>query len=112
MPEWPTHMIVVVKSSNGTDLRLVDLGDSSVTITQQKNIDTSRAFFKVEFKDTPSKLVGEAGHGWAHIQHLLDQAAVLFAFEQVGGSQAALDMAKAYSWRDLLLDGKLGPIKP
>ena len=97
---------------HGTDLRLVDLSDDSVTVTQQKNLDTSRAFFKVEFKNTPSKLIGESGKGWQYIQHLLDQAAVLFAFEQVGGSQAALDMAKAYSWRDLLLDDKLGPIKP
>jgi alkylation response protein AidB-like acyl-CoA dehydrogenase len=103
-----THMIVVVKSSNGSDLRLLDLGDSSVTITQQKNIDTSRAFFKIEFKDTPSKLVGEAGHGWAHIQHLLDQAAVLFAFEQVGGSQAALDMAKAYSLERFAFGRQIG----
>jgi acyl-CoA dehydrogenase len=103
-----THMIVIVKSSNGSDLRLVDLGDSSVTITQQKNIDTSRAFFKIEFKDTPTKLVGEAGHGWAYIQHLLDQAAVLFAFEQVGGSQAALDMAKAYSLERFAFGRQIG----
>ena len=86
-----SQIVVVVKSNRGTDLRLVDHDDPSVTVTPQKNLDTSRAFFKVEFKDTPSKLIGESGNGWAYIQHLLDQAAVLFAFEQVGGSQAALD---------------------
>ena len=103
-----SHMIVVVKSSAGTDLRLVDLDDASVTVTQQKNLDTSRAFFKVEFKDSPSKLIGESGDGWTYIQHLLDQAAVLFAFEQVGGSQAALDMAKAYSLERFAFGRQIG----
>ena len=103
-----SQMIVVVKSSTGTDLRLVDLNEPSVTVTQQKNIDTSRAFFKVEFKDTPSRLIGESGEGWTYIQHLLDQAAVLFAFEQVGGSQAALDMAKAYSMERFAFGRQIG----
>ncbi len=40
-----TQMIVVVKSNAGTDLRLVDLNDASVTVTPKKNLDTSRAFF-------------------------------------------------------------------
>ena len=42
-----SHMILVVKSQSGTDLRLVNLGDASVTITPQKNLDTSRAFLKL-----------------------------------------------------------------
>ena len=91
-----SQMIVVVKSSAGTDLRLVDLNDDSVTVSPQKNLDTSRAFFKVEFKNTPSKLIGESGKGWQYIQHLLDQAAVLFAYSmerfafgrQIGSYQA------------------------
>ena len=103
-----SHMIVIVKSNTGTDLRLVDLDDDSITVTQQKNLDTSRAFFKVEFNDAPSKLIGESGKGWTYIQHLLDQAAVLFAFEQVGGSQASLDMAKAYSMERFAFGRQIG----
>ncbi len=103
-----SQMITIVKSNTGTDLRLIDLNDPSVTVTPQKNIDTSRAFFKVECKDTPSKLLGKPGEGWSYIQHLLDQAAVLFAFEQVGGSQAALDMAKAYSMERFAFGRQIG----
>ena len=103
-----SQMIVVVKSNSGTDLRLVDLSDASVTVTMQKNLDTSKAFYKVEFDQTPSKLIGETGQGWSYIQHLLDQAAVLFAFEQVGGSQAALDMAKAYSMERFAFGRQIG----
>jgi alkylation response protein AidB-like acyl-CoA dehydrogenase len=103
-----THMIVCARSKEGTDLMLVDLSDPSVSVHQQKNIDTSRAFFKVEFNDTPSKLVGKTNEGWDYIQHLLDQAAVLFAFEQVGGSQAALDMAKGYSLERFAFGRQIG----
>ncbi len=92
-----THMIVVASSNQATDLRLVDLSDPSIIITPQKNIDTSKAFYKVEFNNTPSQLLGDTGKGWDYIQDLLNQAAVLFAFEQIGGAQAALDMAKAYA---------------
>ena len=34
---------------------------------------------------------------WGAIERLLDRAAILFAFEQVGGAQAALDMAVAFA---------------
>ena len=103
-----SHMIVVAKSSQGIELRLADLQDSSITVTPQKNIDTSKSFYKVEFNNTPSTLIGQSGEGWNYIQHLLDQAAVLFAFEQVGGSQAALDMAKAYSLERFAFGRQIG----
>ena len=103
-----SHMIVVAQSNGGTELRLVDLKDASITISSQKNIDTSRAFFKVEFQDTPSQLLGKSGEGWTYIQRLLDQAAVLFAFEQVGGSQSALDMAKAYAMERFAFGRQIG----
>ncbi len=35
--------------------------------------------------------------GWPDVMRLLERAAILFAFEQVGGAQAALDMAVAYA---------------
>ena len=41
--------------------------------------------------------LGEKGEGWSMIQNILNRAAVLFAFEQVGGAQVALDEAKKYS---------------
>ena len=38
-----------------------------------------------------------AATGWDLIQRLLDRAAILFAFEQVGGADASLQMAKSYA---------------
>jgi len=37
------------------------------------------------------------GEGWPLVRRLLDRAAVLLAFEQVGGAQASLDMAREYA---------------
>ncbi|GIS51715.1 MAG: hypothetical protein Ct9H90mP27_2060 [Gammaproteobacteria bacterium] len=34
------------------------------------------------------------------------RAAVLFAWEQVGGAEAALKQAKEYAWADTLLEGR------
>lgn len=40
---------------------------------------------------------GTADSGWDAVQRVLDRAAVLFAFEQVGGADACLQMACAYA---------------
>jgi acyl-CoA dehydrogenase len=37
------------------------------------------------------------GGGWGSVQRVLERAAILFAFEQIGGAAACLDMAKAYA---------------
>ena len=39
--------------------------------------------------------------------NLLDRAAVLFSFEQLGGAEACMDMAKEYAMGDMLLEGQL-----
>ena len=45
----------------------------------------------------PAELLGKPGEGWALTQKLLDRAAILFAWEQVGGADAALKQAKEYA---------------
>ena len=35
--------------------------------------------------------------GWLEIEKILDQSAVLFSFEQIGGAEAAMNMAKDYA---------------
>jgi acyl-CoA dehydrogenase len=45
----------------------------------------------------PAQPLGEGAQGWAGVERLLDRAAVLMAFEQVGGASACLDMAVAYA---------------
>lgn len=95
--EVSTHSILVTKSANGINLRLIDHAHESVTIKHQQNIDESRGHFLIECNKTPSKLIGGEANGWELYESIINQAAVLFSFEQIGGSQASLDMSINYA---------------
>ena len=92
-----THAIVVAKSNKGISLQLVDLSATGVTIEHQENIDESRGHFSITFNNVQTKLLGDEVSGWELYESLINQAAVLFSYEQVGGSQASLDMAINYA---------------
>ena len=106
--ELATHAVVLVKGAKGPELRLVDLNSDGVEISLQKNLDKSRSFYKVGFNNAQSSLLGDQGSGWESHVHIMDQAAVLFAFEQVGGSQQALDMAKEYAMERYAFGRQIG----
>lgn len=93
---------VVVVNSGGTgeqaiSLAIVDLRGAGVSREDVRTIDPTRKHARLTFKDAPAELMGPAGQGWSQLQRILDGAAVLFAFEQVGGTEAALEMARDYS---------------
>lgn len=75
---------------------LVDLRSQTVSRAAQGSIDPTRPLATLTFADTPAEPLGE-GAGWDTLQRILDRAAVLFAFEQVGGADAALEMVRNYS---------------
>lgn len=95
--EVATHVIVVAKTKNGTSLQLVDLSSNGVTLEHQENIDESRGHFSINFQDVKSEVIGDDTNGWNLYESIIDQAAVLFSYEQIGGSQASLDMAINYA---------------
>lgn len=93
---------VVLVNSGGTgeqaiSLAIVDLKAAGVTREVLRTIDPTRSHATITFKDTPAELMGSAGKGWSQLSRVFDGAAVLFAFEQVGGSEAAIEMARDYS---------------
>jgi alkylation response protein AidB-like acyl-CoA dehydrogenase len=93
--------IVAARTSDdparGLSLFLVDLTGPGVTRTSLTTVDPTRSHARIVLADTPAEPLGPAGEGWALVERLLDRAAVLVAFEQVGGAQAALDMAREYA---------------
>lgn len=89
--------VVLAKGSAGLGLYWVDLRQDSVTRTTVTTVDPTRNSASLTFAKTPAKLLGKAGSGWDELQRLEDRAAVLFAFEQLGGAQSALDMAVSYA---------------
>jgi len=92
-----SHAVVVAKEGAGVSLVLVDLNQAGVTRTTLKTLDPTRGHAKLEFKGAKAERIGAAGQGWELAEAVLDRAAVLLAFEQVGGSQACLEMATAYA---------------
>ena len=62
-----------------------------------KTLDPSRDAAKLTFKNTPVRRVGVAGEGFELVERIFDRAAVLLAFEQPGGADRCLEMAKEYA---------------
>ncbi len=89
--------IVLATSGAGTAMLCVDLTDASVKREAVETIDPTRNHAQISFENTPATLLGADGEGWALYDRVTIGAAVLFAFEQVGGAEAALDMAKEYA---------------
>ena len=93
--------VVVARTSEdaarGLSLFLVDLKGPGVNRSPVSTVDPTRSHARITFADAPGEPLGAPGDGWALVERLLDRAAVLVAFEQVGGAQAALDMAKEYA---------------
>lgn len=90
--------VVVAKTSGGAlSLAIVDLTGDGVSRAAVKTVDPSRSHATITFKGAPAELLGAEGEGDDLCQRVFDRAAVLFAFEQVGGAQVCLEMARAYS---------------
>jgi acyl-CoA dehydrogenase len=91
--------IVVARSRIGdrASWYLVDLKQRNVKRTNVSTLDPTRSHASITFRSADAELLGAEGQGWALTQKLLDRAAILFAWEQIGGADAALNMAKEYA---------------
>ena len=76
---------------------IANLENPGVTRSILNTIDPSRSQARLELHDVPVEPLGENSNGAAALDELLDRAAVLLAFEQIGGCQASLDMGIAYT---------------
>jgi acyl-CoA dehydrogenase len=95
VPDGAAATIAVVVANNG--LYLVELDQDAVTRTDVPTLDPSRGHSRIEFAGANAEALGDPADGWALTQKILDRAAVLFAWEQVGGAEASLEMAKEYA---------------
>jgi len=90
--------VVLARGEAGLGLYLVELKGAGVTRTPLETIDPTRNTTRIEFSGASAELLGaKAGGGIAQLDRIQNRAAVLFAFEQIGGAQAALDMAVNYA---------------
>jgi len=94
--------IVLARTGEGQgeralSLAIVDLKGAGVTRRAVKTVDPSRSQAEITFKGAAAEQLGASGDGWDLSKRVLDRAAVLMAFEQVGGADACLAMAKDYA---------------
>ena len=89
--------VVLAKESGKAGLFLVDLNGPGVSRERLSTLDPTRDAAKLTFKDAPAERLGPAGEGFPLLEQVLDRAAVLIGFEQLGGADKCLEMAKAYA---------------
>jgi alkylation response protein AidB-like acyl-CoA dehydrogenase len=78
-------------------LFVVDLKGGGVEVKELTNVDPTRGQAELTFKNCKADPLGVAGEGWSILTQVLDRAAVLTAFEQVGGADRALEMGRDYA---------------
>src|ERR1700754_1757643 len=81
----------------GLQLVLVDLTGSGVKRRKVNSLDPSRGSAEIVFDNASAEALGKPGEGWSNANRVLDHAAILVAFEQVGGADQCLVMAKDYA---------------
>jgi len=82
---------------NDISLFLAELKGDGIETKSLSNIDPTRGQAEITFRNAKAEPLGRAGEGWSILTQLLDRAAVLMAFEQVGGADRALEMGRDYA---------------
>jgi alkylation response protein AidB-like acyl-CoA dehydrogenase len=85
--------LIVVLAKDG--LYLVEKRDG-VTADVLDTLDPTRSVARLTFANAPCERLGR-DDGIVAMQAVFDRAAVLLAFEQLGGAERCLDMAKSYA---------------
>jgi alkylation response protein AidB-like acyl-CoA dehydrogenase len=90
-------IVVAARSDKGVSLYAVEGDAAGLTRTGLATMDQTRKQARLEFANTPARLIGEEGGAAAGLTKTLDLAAVALAAEQVGGAQKCLEMAVEYA---------------
>ncbi|MDB5576327.1 MAG: acyl-CoA dehydrogenase [Bradyrhizobium sp.] len=102
--KWPVpdgmiadFMIVAARDRHGIGLYHVDFARPGVERATIETIDPTRGQARVTLDGVKGERLAVSGDHWPIIDHLLDRAAILTAFEQIGGAEACLYMARDYA---------------
>ena len=89
--------IVLAQGGTGPTLALVDLAQDGVARKRVQTVDPTCKHAELSFDGAKAEALGGRGEGLALLKGLHDVAAVLIAFEQIGGAEAALMMARDFA---------------
>jgi alkylation response protein AidB-like acyl-CoA dehydrogenase len=115
VPDGAVADFAIVAARNGStgretdiSLFLVDLTCDGVETRALANIDPSRGQAEITFTNVKAELLGAANEGWSILTRVLDRAAVLIGFEQVGGADRALEMGRDYALDRIAFGRQIG----
>ncbi len=89
--------VVAAKSGSGVTLALVDLAGGGVTRTPVESIDPTQSIAQLDFAGAPAEALGAEGKGHELLERVLDRAAVLLAWEQLGGAERAFEITRDFT---------------
>jgi len=92
-------------------LFLVDLQQSGVKRSPLATIDPTRSHAELDFDKASAEPLGEPGAGISIIDSVFDRAAILTAFEQLGGADRALEMARDYALERFAFGRPIGSLQ-
>ncbi|QDX80759.1 acyl-CoA dehydrogenase [Denitratisoma sp. DHT3] len=95
VPDGLVAGMAVLKA--GDDLLLVDLAAPSVSRKALSSLDPTRPYAELSFANTPAEKLTGGKSGAAVAARVLNGAAVLLAFEQVGGAARILEISRDYA---------------
>ncbi|ORX00109.1 acyl-CoA dehydrogenase family protein [Mycolicibacillus trivialis] len=90
-------LYVLAATDAGPAVFAVDAGAAGLTVTAVTTVDHTRKQYRVQFVDTPARLVGTVGSGATAVAEALDHTAVALVAGQAGGAHRAMRMAVDYA---------------
>ena len=96
------------EGNSALSLFLVDLRAAGVSRGVLEVIDPTCAQSWIEFDGVPCQRLGASAEGGPIMNGVFDRAAVLVAFEQIGGADCALEMARDYALERMAFGRPIG----
>lgn len=101
--------IVAAKDEKGAvSLYIVTLTGEGVSRETLESIDPTRGQARVTFTGAPAELLGKKGDGLNIASQVMDRAAVLMAFEQLGGADRSLEIGRDYALERMAFGRQIG----
>jgi alkylation response protein AidB-like acyl-CoA dehydrogenase len=101
-------IIVVARTGDGIGFFSVPGAAAGLQRTRLETLDMTRTQARLEFDETPARLIGDPKVAAAALARTLDLAAVALAAEMVGGAQQCLDMSVSYAKTRYQFDRPIG----
>jgi alkylation response protein AidB-like acyl-CoA dehydrogenase len=90
-------LYVLADTDAGPAVFAVDAGAAGLDSTPLTTVDPTRKLCRLQFVDSPARLVGRLGSGVEVFAAALDRSAVALLSEQAGGARRAVEMATEYA---------------